>query len=163
METALAVQNDQLGLSHLSATICAELAAGLADAAGIKEKYELTDPQWDRLKINPAFRAMLKDALQKFQGDIGAPARIKMKAEILLEDSLPVLDHIIHRKEGGDANKLDSIKQLTVLAEKAGGKGADKGEGFTGHGFNVNIHINTGDGNEAEPLTIIEQLPEDED
>ena len=90
METALAVQNDQLGLSHLSATICAELAAGLADAAGIKEKYELTDPQWDRLKINPAFRAMLKDALQKFQGDIGAPARIKMKAEILLEDSLPV-------------------------------------------------------------------------
>jgi len=158
---ALAVQDDQLGLSHLSATICAELAAGLADADGIKAKYELTEPQWRKLKSNAAFRAMLKDALVKFQGDIGAPARIKMKAEILLEDSLPVLDEIIHNKEGAHGNKLDAVKQLTVLAEKAGGgKGVEKGE-MTGTGFNVQIHINTGGGEDAAPATVIDIPAED--
>lgn len=160
MASELAVRDDQLGLSHLSATICAELAAGLADAEGIKEKYELTDPQWNKLKVNPAFRSMLRDALQKFAGDIGSAARIKMKAEILLEDSLPVLDKMIHDKESGAGPKLDSIKQLAVLAEKTGGGKGEKG-GASGTGFNVGIYINTGEGNEPAPPTIISIPPDD--
>ena len=160
METALAVQDDQLTLGHLSATICAELAAGLADADGIMAKYEISQAQWQKLKSAPAFRNMLKDALRKFQGDIGAPARIKMKAEILLEDSLPVLDGIIHDKEGAVGNKIDSVKQLAILAEKTGNKSNERG-GASGTGFSVNIHINTGEGQEAEPVMVIEQPPED--
>ena len=160
MDTALAVQDDQLTLGHLSATICAELAAGLADADGIKAKYELTEAQWRKLKSAPVFRSMLKDALRKFQGDIGAPARIKMKAEILLEDSLPVLDGIIHDKDGAASTKLDSVKQLAVLAEKTGNKSSERG-GPSGTGFSVNIHINTGEGQEPEPVMTIEQTPED--
>ena len=160
METALIpAEDDYLSLSHLSATICAELAAGLTDADGIKRKYELTEGQWRKLKGNDMFRAMLKDALIKFKGDIGAPARIKMKAEILLEDSLPVLDSIVHAKDGGAGTKLEAVKQLTVLAEKSGGgKGAEKGE-MTGAGFNVSIHINTGEGNEAAAPTTIVNIP----
>ena len=163
METALVpAEDDYLSLSHLSATICAELAAGLTDADGIKKKYELTEGQWRKLKGNDMFRAMLKDALIKFKGDIGAPARIKMKAEILLEDSLPVLDSIVHAKDGGAGTKLEAVKQLTVLAEKSGGgKGGEKGE-LTGAGFNVSIHINTGEGNDAaEPTTIVNIPAED--
>lgn len=162
METALVAEEAYLSLSHLSATICAELAAGLTDAAGIKQKYELSDAQWNKLKNNEAFRAMLKDALVKFKGDIGAPARIKLKAEILLEDSLPVLDAIVHAKDGGAGTKLEAVKQLTVLAEKSGGgKGGEKAEA-TGTGFNVSIHINTGEGNDpAAPTTIIDVAAED--
>lgn len=161
MGSELAIQDDQLELAHLSATICAELAAGLTDSNGIKAKYELSDAQWDRLKVNAAFRAMLKEALQKFTGDIGSAARIKMKAEILLEDSLPVLDKIIHDSEAGSGPKLDSIKQLSVLAEKTGG-GKLKEGGMTGAGFNVGIYINTGGGGDAEPPTII-SIPANED
>jgi len=154
----LAVQDDQLGLSHLSATICAELAAGLADADSIKLKYKLSDMQWDKLKSAPTFRNMLKDALQRFAGDMNAGKRIMVKAEILLEDSLPVLDEVIHNKEGSTQSKIDSIKQLTVLARKDG-----KGEaaGQAGQGFNVSIHINTGDGQKTQPVTIIDQPAED--
>ncbi len=155
----LAVQDDQLGLSHLSATICAELAAGLADVEGIKEKHELSDAQWDRLKVTPAFRNMLKDALQKLSGDMNAGKRIMMKAEILLEDSLPVLDRVIHNREGSTQSKIDSIKQLTVLAGKTG---KIDGEGNNiGQGFNVSIHINTGEGRETQPITIVNAEPED--
>lgn len=161
MGSELAVADDQLELAHLSATICAELAAGLTDAVGIKAKYDLTDAQWDKLKVNAAFRAMLKEALQKFTGDIGSANRIKMKAEILLEDSLPVLDKIIHDSDTGSGPKLDSIKQLSVLAEKTGG-GKSKEGSMTGAGFNVGIYINTGGGGDAAPPTII-SIPADED
>lgn len=155
----IAVQDDQLGLSHLSATICAELAAGLADVEGIKEKYELTDAQWERLKVAPAFRSMLKDALSKLSGDMNAGRRIIMKAEILLEDSLPVLDAIVHDQEGSSQSKIDGIKQLAVLAQKTG-KG-EAGGGVGGPGFNVSIHINTGGGTVASTDTIIEVPAED--
>ena len=155
----LAVQDDQLSLSHLSATICAELAAGLADVEGIKEKHELSDAQWDRLKVTPAFRNMLKDALQKLSGDMNAGKRIMMKAEILLEDSLPVLDRVIHNSDGSTQSKIDSIKQLTILAGKTGKIDA---EGHNiGQGFNVSIHINTGEGRETQPITIVNAEPED--
>lgn len=157
----LAIQDDQLELGHLSATICAELAAGLADAAGIKVRYDLSDAQWEKLKNNGPFRSMLKEALEKFTGDIGSSARIKMKAEILLEDSLPVLDKIIHDSEIGSGPKLDSIKQLSILAEKIGGSKTKEG-GMTGAGFNVGIYINTGGGADAAPPTII-SIPADED
>lgn len=158
MSTELATQDDSLGLSHLSASICAELAAGLADAEGIKDKHKLTDQQWEKLKINPAFRSMLRDALGKLSGDMNAGKRILLKAEILLEDSLPVLDAMIHDKEGASGNKLDSIKQLTVLAQKSG-----KAEGGPagGVGFDVQIHINTGGGNEAIPALVIEHKDDD--
>lgn len=161
MSAELAVQDDQLELGHLSATICAELAAGLTNADGIKERYEISDAQWERLKINATFRSMLKEALGRFTGDIGSSARIKMKAEILLEDSLPILDKIIHDSDTGSGPKLDSIKQLSVLAEKTGG-GKDKERGMSGAGFNVGIYINTVGGNDAMPPTII-TIPVDED
>ena len=155
----LAVQDDQLELSHLSATICAELAAGLADAEGIKQKHQLSDAQWERLKVTPAFRNMLKDALQKLSGDMNAGKRIMIKAEVLLEDSLPVLDKVIHDREGSTQSKIDSIKQLTVLAGKTG---KIDGQGNTvGQGFNVSIHINTGEGRETQPLTIVNAEVED--
>lgn len=150
--------DDQLGLSHLSATICAELAAGLADSDDIKKKYDLSDEQWKKLAANPAFRNMLKDALGKFSGDMGAGKRILLKAEILLEDSLPVLHDMVHDKDGSMSNKLDGIKQLTQLAQKGG-----RAEGAVGGGvgFDVQIHINTGGGSDAIPALIIEQPMED--
>ena len=159
MSQELAIPDDQLGLSHLSASICAELAAGLADAEGIKDKYELTDQQWGKLSQNPAFRNMLKDAISKFSGDMNAGKRIMLKAEILLEDSLPVLDEMIHDREGSVSNKLDGIKQLAVLAQKGGKAGTEGGGG--GSGFDVQIHINTGGGNDAIPHVVIDQPKEE--
>lgn len=158
LSTDLAIQGDTLGLSHLSATICAELAAGLIDAEGVKDKYKLSELQWRKLKGNLAFRAMLKDAIGRLTGDVNAGKRIMIKSEILLEDSLPVLHDIIQNKEGSSQSKIDSVKQLTILARKDG-----KGEaaGMAGHGFNVQIHINTGEGKEAEPRTIIEMPVDD--
>jgi hypothetical protein len=152
--------NDQLTLGHLSSTICAELATGLADAEGIRERYSISEAQWRHMKSSPLFRQMLKEALTKFHGDMNAGKRITLKAEILLEDALPVLHNVVHDSGGAISNKLDAVKQLTVLAGKAGSQVA-KG-GVSGSGFSINMFINAGTGKAAIPHLVIEAEAEAE-
>lgn len=153
MSTEIAEFNDDLELIHLSPTIAAELAAGLTSPDSVPRKYNMTEEQWERLKQSKLFLAMLRDAGQRFKGDLGAAARITLKSEILLEEALPVLGEIVHNKEVGTQQKIDSVKQLSVLAGRTqriegGGKGSGAG------GFSVNIHINTGDEATSAPILI---------
>lgn len=157
MSTEIAEIDDGLSFTHLSPTICAELAAGLIDPASVPAKYSMTEAQWERLKGSAFFISMLKEAGQKFKGDINSANRITLKSEIMLEDSLPVLDSIIHNLDGSTQSRLDGIKQLSVLAGRTQNKSGEKGSG--GAGFNVNIHINTGEDVVSAP--VIEVAAED--
>lgn len=141
-----AVLAEPLDLEHLSATICAELAAGLSDGAGIRAKYQITQAQWDHLKINPTFRKMLAEAVADWQGDLNAGKRITKKAEIMLEDSLPVLYSIAHDSESPRQQKIDSIKQMAVLAGKTNSKGEAANGAAGPAGAVINIQIVTKDG-----------------
>lgn len=120
-----------------------ELAAGLSDPESVCEKYSITQSQWERLRINPTFVGMMKEAATAFAGDINAGKRITKKAEILLEESLPILHKIMSRPDSSTQAVLDTVKQLGVLAGRTGR--GDVGKGIAaGSGFNVAIHINTG-------------------
>lgn len=139
-----------LDLEHLSATICAELAAGLSDAAGIRAKYQISQSQWDKLKRSPVFRGMLAEAISEWKGDLNAGKRITKKAEIMLEDSLPVLYEIAHDVESPRQQKLDAIKSMGVFAGKTNSKGeAAAGGGNSQRGAVINISIVTKDGERA--------------
>lgn len=151
MSTEIMQVDDSLDYTHLSPTICVELAAGLLKIDDVPEKHNLTDAQWENLKKSKFFISMLKDAGEKFQGDVGAGRRITLKSEMLLEEALPVLDEMIHNKDGSSQSKLDSVKHLSVLA---GRTQRQDSKGATGAGFNVAIHINTGDHRETPPLVI---------
>ena len=152
MSTEIAEINDDLELVHLSPTIAAELAAGLTSPESVPKKYNMSDEQWERLKKSKLFLAMLADAGQRFKGDLGASARITLKSEILLEEALPVLGDIVHNKEVGTQQKIDSVKQLSVLAGRT--QRSEGSKGSVGTGFNVNIHINTGDEVKSAPIVI---------
>lgn len=152
MSTELTEIIDGLDYSHLSPTICVELAAGLISPKDVPSKFELTEEQWERLKKSKMFLHMLKDAGEKFTGDLGASRRITLKSEMLLEDALPVLDQIIHNADGSTQSKIDGIKQLSVLAGRT--QRADGSNGPAGGGFNVAIHINTGDEVTSAPIVI---------
>lgn len=151
MSTEIVELNDELELLHLSPTIAAELAAGLTDPKSVPEKHNLSEGQWERLKKSKLFLSMLKEAGQRFTGDLGAAARITLKSEILLEEALPVLGDIIHNHDTGSQQKIDSVKQLSVLAGRT--QRADS-KGTVGGGFNVNIHINTGEEATSAPIII---------
>lgn len=130
----------QLSLSALSAHIVSELAAGLSDAAACRERYGISQKQWDQLKKSPVFREMLTEAVKKFRGDLNAGVRIQMKADIVLEDAIPAYDAMIHSKEVPAQSKIDAGKLIAQLAGR-NSKPGEIGAPVAGSGFTLNINL----------------------
>lgn len=128
-----------LDLSSLNAHIAAELAAGLSDAASVRERYGISDIQWDTLKKSPVFRKMLAEAVQTMRGDLNAGVRIQKKADIVIEDAIPAYDAMIHNSDIPAQARIDAGKLLAQLA----GRNAKAGEGApaSGSGFTLNINL----------------------
>lgn len=136
-----------LDLSSLSAHIAAELAAGLSDAAAIRERYNISQEQWDVLKSSPVFRQMLTEAIHVMRGDLNAGNRITKKAEIVLEDAIPAYDSMIHDNNTPAQARIDAGKLLAQLA----GRNAKEGNiAPSGTGFTLNINL----GGRGEKLVI---------
>lgn len=126
-----------LELSSLNAHIAAELAAGLSDAAAVRERYGISSAQWDTLKKSPVFREMLADAVRQFRGDLNAGIRIQKKADIVLEDAIPAYDTMIHNPEIPAQARIDAGKLMAQLA----GRTQKATEGGGGGGFTLNINL----------------------
>lgn len=142
MTTDVAIQDTELELEHLSPLICMELAAGLSTPEGVQSKYDITSEQWLRLQQNPTFLKMMKEATLTFAGDMNAGKRIVKKAEILLEESLPILHRLLAAPEASTGTVVDVVKQLKEIAG-IGGRGAAGAVPGGGPGFNVQIEIHT--------------------
>ena len=149
MDTEVAVAGTEvaLKLDDLRAQIAAELAAGLSDAEGVKERYGISDEQWEILRENPAFRGMVAEAIQTWAGDMNAGQRITKKAEILLEDSLPVLDQIAHNNTFAPSVRIEAIKQIESITGRKNRESAGAG---AGSGFVLQINI----GQERKGVTL---------
>jgi hypothetical protein len=139
-----------LDLFSLSAQIAAELAAGLSDTAAIRERYGISDAQWQAMKANPAFRNLLKDAVRTWRGDMNAGQRITKKSEIILEEALPVLDSIAHNAENAPLARIEAVKQMATLA----GRTAKQEGASAGGGFVLNINIS-----EDKKITVGQEVP----
>lgn len=127
-----------LPLDALKATIAMELAAGLATADSVKERYGISEAQWSILRRTPLFRQMLKEAIERLAGDTNAGARIKLKADVLLEDNLGVLDEIANDRDAQSQARIEAIKtiaQLTGRTQKEATQGGGAGA------FNLQIVI----------------------
>lgn len=141
-KTSSAVQlpgaDASLDLSALNAHIAAELAAGLSDAAAVRDRYGISAAQWQTLKNSPVFRQMLADAVQEYRGDLKAGKRIQMKADVVIEDAIPAYDSMIHNPEIPAQARIDAGKLLAQLA----GRNQKVSEGAVGGGgFTLNINL----------------------
>lgn len=141
MTTDVAIRDTELDLVHLSPLICMELAAGLSTPEGVREKYNISEEQWLRLKGNPTFVNMMKEATLAFAGDMNAGKRIAKKAEVLLEEALPILYRLMSNPEASTATVIDVVKQLKEIAGIGVRGGA--AAAAVGPGFNVQIEIHT--------------------
>jgi len=59
-----------LQVKDLSPKLAMELGAGLSDVDTLKKRYQISDEQWEQLRVNPTFRAMVKEAMDTFDGDL---------------------------------------------------------------------------------------------
>ena len=132
-----------LTFGDLSATVAAELAAGLSSAETIRKRFGLSLPQWKQLTQNEYFRGMVKESLRAFQGDLNAGKRITLKAEIMLEDSLADLYGIVKDKAIPSGERIKAVQTMADLSgrnsKNATDPNAPKVAGFT-------LNINVGDG-----------------
>lgn len=152
-KTVVPGTDTELEIGDLSAQIAAELAAQLIDAEGVCEKYGLSPVQWERLRRNPIFREMLREAVRTWRGELNAGQRITKKAEIVLEEALPILDGMIHNATLNPDSRLSAIKQVESLT----GRKAKELGGVAGGLFNLTINIAKGKGvtleGVAEPVS----------
>lgn len=121
-----------LALSDLQAHIASELAAGLSDPDAIKARYQISDEKWESLRKNPIFRKMVADAIEKFQGDLNAKERIRLKAAIATEDTIVPLYGMVYDESLPAASRIEAQKQLSRMAgtDRSAEDGAGGGGGF---------------------------------
>jgi hypothetical protein len=141
-----------LPLDALKATIAMELAAGLTNAEGVRERYGISEAQWSILRRTPIFRQMLKEAIERLAGDTNAGARIKLKADVLLEDNLGNLDEIANDRDAQSQARIEAIKTMAQLAGRTQ-KEATQGGGAGA--FNLQIVI----GEQAVNVTGVAAKP----
>lgn len=130
----------------LKPNLAMELAAGLRPAAQIAERYGLTPQDLRELLGYPPFRAMVRDARQTWTNDMNAEQRVRAKAALAVEDTIPDLHGIIVDSSVRPRERNDAFAKLARVAQLD----APPMAGVTGSNFSVTINLPGG-----EPITVV--------
>jgi len=126
--------------------LAVELALGISPIRDILRRYGLSaDSLKDKLR-DPMFKGMVSHAKEVWSSDLSAKERIRLKAQILTEDSLLAIYSEVHQTDNALPARLDAFKQLATIADVSRPAVA-KGEG----GSRFTVNINLGD---SQPVVI---------
>ena len=140
----------QLNVVEFSAALAADLAADLYERETVFRNHGLSLEAGLDLLAQPWFKAMVEQARRDWDALDNTKDRIKTKAQIALEDSIPTVYGIIADKNTPGAARVAAFKEMKEIA----GMGARELEG-TGQLY-VPIQIFL-DGREKAPMTIVGQ------
>lgn len=125
-------------LNDSDARLVWELVANISKPSEILKRHGLTVGDF-RAKMNDGmFVAAYKEAKTAWKSELNVQQRIKLKAGLLVEDSLQDLFVIIKNPDMSAQHKIDAHKQLSALAGATGNKQAS-GEG--GSAFKLTINL----------------------
>lgn len=135
-------------LNDTDARLVWELAAEISKPAEILKRYGLTAQDLKAKTNDKMFIAALREAKNAWKSDLNVQQRVRLKAALLLEDSLVDILMIIKTPEMSAVNKLEATKQLASMGDVGPRKtgSADPGSGFK-------LVINLGD-NSPKSVTI---------
>lgn len=145
------IQFDNAGaLSGSDARLIWEVVANISPLPDILARYGLAQVDFAKKLRDPMFQAAYKEVRAAWASDLNVQQRIKLKAGLLLEDSLEDLMLIVKDQQMATQPKLDAIKQLGVLAQADGKNQKDGG----GSGSRFTVKINIGGGEAPKTVTI---------
>jgi hypothetical protein len=132
--------SDFKALSDSDSRLAVELAVKLRPVSELLSTYNLSRADLVRKLKDSMFRDMVKQAKALWESDLSVKERIRLKSQILVEDSVLEVFQILHNKENAIPARLDAFKQLARVAEvdtptKTGG----------GEGSRFTVSINLGD------------------
>lgn len=127
-------------ITDTDSRLAVELAVQIRPVADLLVHYNLTRSELVTKLKDGMFRDMVKQANALWHSDLNIKERIRLKSQVLVEDSLISIFQIIHDANNAIPAKLDAFKQLTRVAEV---DSPERKQGATGDRFTV--HINLGD------------------
>lgn len=133
-------------LKHLQASLAAELAVGLLPVPDILRRFKLTRDQLKLMLKDHQFKQMIVQFKREWHDAANAKERIRLKAALMVEENLLMLDQIFNDLELNPQARLDAFKQMVTLADVA--PKADAAQ--TGPKFNLTLNL----GNDSKPVTI---------
>lgn len=134
-------------VSDKDSRLAVELAVKIRPVAEILQHYSISRREMaDKLR-DPMFRDMVKQARSVWNSDLSIKERIRLKSQVLVEDSLLEVFSVIHNPDNAIPAKLDAFKQLARVAEV---DSPERGKGDTGSRFTVSINL----GDTIKPVVI---------
>ena len=137
----------QINVAELSAALAADLAAELYDQETVFRNHGLSMEVGQALLGQPWFKAMVEQAKRDWDALDNVRDRIRAKAQIALEESIPTVYGIIADKNTPGAARVAAFKEMKEIAGMGAKEPAEGGAGF----IPIQIFL---DGREAPPITI---------
>lgn len=134
-------------LSDTDSRLAVEVAVQIRPIAEVLVAYSLTRASLVRKLKDPMFRDMVKQAKSIWSSDLSIKERIRLKSQVLVEDSLLEIFSIVHAADMAVPAKLDAFKQLARVAEV---DSPERGKGDSGSRFTVSINL----GDTIKPIVI---------
>lgn len=134
-------------LSDTDSRLAVEVAVQIRPIAEVLVAYSLTRSDLVRKLKDPMFRDMVKQAKSIWSSDLSIKERIRLKSQVLVEDSLLEIFKIVHNVDMAVPAKLDAFKQLARVAEV---DAPERSRGSEGSRFTVSINL----GNTIAPVII---------
>lgn len=100
-----------------TAALAAELATRLYPIADTLVRFGLDKAQLQHLMQDPQFRHQVKEYKREWESPLSAKERVRIKASIMVEDSLLELHRIFHDVAMNPQARLDAFKQAVNLAD----------------------------------------------
>ena len=139
--------SDFHAITDVDARLAVEIALRLRTTQELLDTYNLT-PQALKAKINnPQFRAQVKQARTLWNSDLSVKERIRLKTQLLVEDSLLPLFGMVHNDNLAPAARTEAFKTLAKVADV---DSSDKQQADIGARFTVSINLGQG----QPPLVI---------
>ena len=134
-------------ISDADSRLAVEIAVQIRPIPEILVQYGLSRGDLARKLKDPMFRDMVKSAKSLWNSDLSVKERIRLKSQILVEDSILEIFSILHNRDNAIPARLDAFKQLARVAEV---EQPDRGKGDTGSRFTVSINL----GDTIRPVVI---------
>jgi hypothetical protein len=124
-----------------------EIAANIAPLPDILRRWTLTYDDLKKKLRDPLFRSLVKETKAIWKSELNTKERIRVKAQLLVEDSLLDVYSIVGDKAMHANARIDAFEKLAKIGDlTAPDKAQTSGE-------RVTININLGDS--TQPMKIV--------
>jgi hypothetical protein len=147
MNTLPQTVNEFNSISDSDSRLAVEIAVQLRPVPEILKQYDLSRKDLVRKLKDPMFRDMVRQAKSLWNSDLSVKERIRLKSQILVEDSILEIFSMVHNRDNAIPARLDAFKQLARVAEV---DSPDRSNADTGSRFTVSINL----GEKMSPVII---------